>query len=352
MRQVDRSAETDATGELAVWEFAGLMLTYWCSSRCTFCYVNAGPERGGDMDVATAVSLWRSLDRLAAAHGKTMRIHLAGGEPFRDWVRLVSIIRAARDAGLTQPEKVETNASWAIDDGLTRARLELLAALGVQRLAVSTDVFHQEFVPFDRVRRCVDTARRVFGGGRVIVRWWDFFQHPLYTRRLSRTERRQAFRAAFERHKDRLTGRAAEEVAPLLPCRPAVAFQGEICAAEVLRSKHVHIDPWGHVFPGTCSGIILGRAGDARGTVEDIWHELAANWRRHPVLDAVVDGGSYELLQRAKPLGYRELEGGYADKCHLCTHIRQFLVDRNLWSDSAGPPECYARRAGKPTGPG
>ncbi|MBU0639200.1 MAG: radical SAM protein, partial [Planctomycetes bacterium] len=168
--------------ELAVWEYAGLMLTYWCSSRCAFCYVHAGPHRGEDMSVETAIALWHSLDHLAAAHGKTMRIHLAGGEPFRDWVVLVAIIRAARDAGLTPLEKVETNASWATSDGRTRSRLELLAALGTERLVVSSDVFHQEFVPFDRVRRCVETARRVFGRGRVMVRWWDFYQQPLDTR--------------------------------------------------------------------------------------------------------------------------------------------------------------------------
>src|SRR4030042_677813 len=99
--------ETDTARELAVWEFAGLMLTYWCSARCAFCYVHAGPERGGMMSLQTAVELWRGLDELAAAHGKTMRIHLTGGEPFRDWVHLVSIIRAARDAGLTPLDKVE-----------------------------------------------------------------------------------------------------------------------------------------------------------------------------------------------------------------------------------------------------
>ncbi|MCK4340675.1 MAG: hypothetical protein KAY37_02985, partial [Phycisphaerae bacterium] len=246
--------------ELAVWEFAGLMLTYWCSSKCAFCYVHAGPNRGGDMDVETALALWRSLDQLAAAHGKTMRIHLAGGEPFRDWVRLASIIRTARDAGLTPLEKVETNAFWATDDGLTRARLELLNALGTQKLVVSSDVFHQEFVPFDRVQRCVAMARRVFGPGRVIVRWWDFFQNPVNTRQLSPAAKKQAFKAALEHHSDRLTGRASEKLAPLLPGYPAERFQGHNCLAEVLQSKHVHIDPFGNIFPGTCGGIILGRA--------------------------------------------------------------------------------------------
>lgn len=210
------------TPELAAWEFAGLLVTYWCNARCAFCYVYSGPDRGGDMGIEAAIELWRSLDRLAAASGKRMRIHLAGGEPLGDWPRLAGIVRSARDAGLTPLEKIETNAFWATDDNLTRARLELLDALGVEKLVVSTDVFHQEFVPFDRVRRCVEIARKVLGRGRVRVRWWDFFHQPTELRGISPAERRQAYQTALERHKDRLTGRGppAGSIVAEIPRRP------------------------------------------------------------------------------------------------------------------------------------
>ena len=42
--------------ELACWEFAGLLLTYWCNARCAFCYVFGGPNRGGEMPVERALS--------------------------------------------------------------------------------------------------------------------------------------------------------------------------------------------------------------------------------------------------------------------------------------------------------
>lgn len=341
-RQLAETApERDRAPGLPAWEFAGLLLTYGCDARCAFCYVSAGPEHREYMGVATTLALWRSLDKLAARYGKTMRIHLSGGEPFRDWVRLASLVRAARDAGLTPLEKIETNASWATDDGLTRARLELLAALGLGKLAVSTDVFHQEFVPLERVRRCVEIGRRVLGRDRVIVRRWDFLRYPVAVRELTPAQREDAFRRALARYRDRLSGRAALELAPLLPRQPAQAFQGQSCTAEVLQSRHVHIDLHGHIFPGTCLGIIIGRATGV-STVADIWHQLAQNWRQHPVVEPVVAGGSYELLQRARCFGYCELPGGYASKCHLCTHIRQFVFDRGLWPEFIGPPECYS----------
>ncbi len=317
------------------------MLTYWCNARCAFCYVCGGPEHGLWMDPERAVGLWRGLDRLAAAAGKTMRIHLTGGEPFGDWSRLVRIIRAARDVGLTLVEKVETNAFWATDDGSTRARLELLDALGVGKLVVSTDVFHQQFVPFDRVRRCVEIARRVLGRGRVMVRWWDFFRQAPGGEALSdTTDRTAAFYRSLAAHRERLTGRAAAQLAPGLPTSPAAAFCGQNCRTEILHSRHIHIDPYGNVFPGTCAGIILGRVADD-SDVERLWRRLGDQWKRHPVLEAVVSGGSYGLLQRVVPLGYRQLPAGYANKCHLCWHIRQFLVREGQWTDLVGPPECY-----------
>jgi MoaA/NifB/PqqE/SkfB family radical SAM enzyme len=346
MKERAQSETVPADAQLAIWEFAGLLLTYWCNASCAFCYVYSGPDRGGWMSLRDALTIWRSLDRLAAQHGKTMRIHLAGGEPFGDWPWLLSLVRAAREAGLTPLEKVETNADWATTDGLTRARLEQLDALGMQTLVVSTDVYHQEFVPFERVRRCVEIAREVLGPARVHVRWWDFYKQPLDLRQLDADERRRAYADALARHKDRLTGRAADRLAELLPRHPAEHFRRQNCIKEALQSRHVHIDPFGNVFPGVCNGIILGNA--LQQAPHELWEQLSTSWAEHPVIAAVVAGGSYELMQRVKGHGYQELTGGYAGKCHLCHHVRQFLHRRGVWPEAIGPAECYASERDMP----
>lgn len=335
-------ASEQRDGAPAVWEFAGLLLTYWCNARCALCYVYSSPRRGGRLDLPDALRVWRGLDELAAAHGRQMRIHLSGGEPFGDWPHLLSIVRAARDAGLSRLEKVETNAFWATSDALVRVRLEQLDALGMERLVVSSDVYHQRFVPFERVRRCVEVGRQVLGRGRVRVRWWDFYRRPLDPRALPPARRLRCYAAALRRHRERLTGRAADRLARLLPRHPAEHFRDQHCTAQILQSRHVHIDPYGHVFPGVCNGIILGNA--LRERIPVLWSRLATDWERNPVLAAVVRGGSYALLQHAREFGYRELERGYADRCHLCHHVRRFLHARGIWPECIGPAECYGSR--------
>jgi hypothetical protein len=338
---VDGAGFTGPPLTVSPWEYAGLLLTYWCNARCAFCYVYSGPDRGGQMSIETAVALWHGLVEHAAAHGKSMRVHLSGGEPFGDWPQLAGLLRAARDAGLSPAEKVETNAFWATDDDLTRARLELLCAFGVGKLVISTDVYHQEFVPFERVRRCVRIAREVLGRRRVQVRWADFLRRPEELRLMLAADRHAAYRAALRRHRDRLTGRAADVVAPLLEARPADSFRGQNCARAILQSRHVHIDAYGHVFPGVCSGIILGKAGS--NSIDELWNRFSSAWQENPVLKALVVGGSYDLLGLAKSFGYKELPQGYADRCHLCAHVRQYLFAKGIWPDLIGPAECYGQ---------
>ena len=370
-RRQQRPSSSDAarcmtdTCELQPWHFAGLLTTYWCNARCAFCYLHCGPDRRGARPIDLGVRLWRELEAHAAAHiapaadavagrvgdaepvraATTMRIHVTGGEPFGDWPRLAELLRAARDAGCAPADSIETNAYWATDDGETRARLEVLARLGVRRLAVSCDSYHQEHVPFERVRRCVTIAHEVFGPTGVRVRWWDEY-HAMCSgvgvpaRPLSGGQGRPP-----HYNRDRLSGRAAWNLAPLLPRQPAETFRGQGCGREVLAGGHVHIDPYGHIFPGVCTGIILGRAGGSSPdapSIESLWQNLARHWREHPVLAAVAAGGSFALMQAAESLGFTPDPAGYASKCHLCTAVRQFLFERGHWPEHIGPAECYA----------
>jgi len=330
------------------WSFAGLLLTYWCNARCADCYVCSSPEAGGDMSVADALAFWEQLQS-ASPHG--CRIHIGGGEPFGRWETLIQLARRAAAAGLGPLEAVETNVFWAVDERIVRERLAALDAAGMGRLTISADPYHQQYVPIARARLAARVAEEVLGTGRVRVRWRDWLAEGFDTGALDANERAKVFGGYLARGRDRLTGRAAAELAGLTQLKPARAFVDSPCREPLLRSRHVHVDGAGIVCPGTCAGIVLGRAGRAE-SVGEIWSRL---WRRFAdadsagggetaeggVLSALVSGGPTALLEMARAAGYDARPEGYAGQCHLCWDVRRWLFGQGLFPGELAPAGVY-----------
>jgi len=317
-----------------LWRSAGLMLTYQCNAACEFCYYHCSPRKGGLMPVQTCLAAWRSLKIIA---GDAAKVHLTGGEPFLYWDHLVEILRKAVEQGLGSVDLIETNGFWAADDGIVAERLALLTSLGMERLKISVDPFHQEYVDIEPVNRLASLAVEILGPDRVQVRWEEYLSEPADIRRLSQTQRDRAYTLAYHEYPFRFTGRAAGHPAHLLASKPARDLIHTSCLAGFLGAKGVHIDPYGNVFSGTCSGIILGNLHQT--PLEEIWKAF------QPGADATIgllcEKGPCGLLEEAKELGYEELPA-YASKCHLCTHVRQFFFENGMRQAVLGPADCYA----------
>lgn len=327
------------------------MLSYWCNARCPFCYVSCGPDAKDWLEPAEAIRWWQELDELARSLGKTVRVHLSGGEPFGNWPVLREVAVLAHGKGLTAAggfQKVETNGYWATDAGIVRERVAELDRLGMQKLSVSADPYHQQFVSPELVRTCVETARQVLGPERVQVRWLDWYEDMQDLRNVPRGRRDDVFREALGRHRERLVGRAARQVAPLLEARAAGAFAPDMCEQAILGAKHIHIDPYGNVFPGTCAGVLLG---NAKGrSLREIWEDVTQRYCTNPVLSALIEGGPHVLVQYAKMLGFQPRAAGYAGKCHLCSDVRDFLFESKVFENRLGPAECYRVAHGESDG--
>ena len=310
-----------------LWRSAGLLLTYRCNAACEFCYYHCSPDKGGLMPVELCLSAWESLRTLA---GETAKIHLTGGEPFLRWDHLVEILAEGQRRKLGLVDLVETNGFWATSESLVRRRLQRLVDLGLQRFKISVDPFHQAFVPLPPVRRLAAIARDMLGPDRVLVRWEEY----LGDSGLESGEK--AYVVAYHDHPCRFTGRAADQLASLLASKPAEAFAEQTCLADFLGAKGVHIDPYGNVFSGTCSGIVMGNINET--PLERMWAQFAPE--RPRFIACLCEQGPYGLLERAETLGYERLEA-YASKCHLCTHVRQFLQERDCETATVGPAACY-----------
>jgi len=321
-----------------LWRSAGLMLTYKCNAACEFCYYNCSPRKGGLMPVETCIDAWRSLKILA---GDAAKIHLTGGEPFLYWDHLVEILQEGKRQNLGPVDLVETNGFWATEDPLIADRLNVLDGLGVQRLKISVDPFHQEYVDVEPARRLASVAKRTLGPDRVQVRWEKYLAESGW--RMADgglAERDRAYVEAYHDYPFRFTGRAAAHVADLLALKPADAFAHMDCLADFLGAKGVHIDPYGNVFSGVCSGIILGNINQT--PLEEIWKAFDPG--QNEFIGILCEKGPCGLLERAKALGYDTLPA-YADKCHLCTHIREFLFENHVEPSVIGPGDCYSPSA-------
>ena len=317
-----------------LWRSAGLLLTYHCNAACAFCYYHCTPEKGGLMPVELCLAAWRSLRTLA---GDTAKIHLTGGEPFLHWDHLVHILAEAQRLNLGPVDLLETNGFWATSDALVRERLQRLIELGVQRLKISVDPFHQEYVPLPPVQRLAAIAKEMLSPDHVLVRWEQYLDDG--GRRMAdggQQGREEMYIATFHDHPCRFTGRAADHLASLLASQPAEACADSSCLADFLGAKGVHIDPYGNVFSGTCSGIIVGNVNET--PLAEIWQRFTP--QQASLVGVLCEKGPYGLLARAEALGYRRLDA-YADKCHLCTHVRQFFFENGAETPIVGPADCY-----------
>ncbi len=319
--------------KLKLWSSAGLMLSYKCNCACEFCYYNCGPDKGGLMSVDTAIGAWAALRALA---GDSARVHLTGGEPFLYWDRLVEILEEANSRGLGGAELVETNGFWARQHRTVIERLETLNALGIRRLKISTDPFHQEHVGIEPVRLLARTAEEVLGAARVQVRWREYLDRPAGIAGVPAEQRWVRLVAAAREHPCRFTGRAAGRLAQTLASERVESLASANCGKAFLGAKGVHIDPFGNVFSGTCSGIIIGNVNER--PLDELWSQFEPG--RCELIGTLFSRGPAGLLQRAVEAGYAPAPF-YADKCHLCTSIRQFFVDNGIAGHVLGPAECY-----------
>ena len=334
------SQTTRSDPKFKLWRSAGLLLTYKCNCACEFCYYNCSPDKGGLMPVETAIKAWQSLKILA---GDSAKIHFTGGEPFLYWDHLQKILEQAQRQNLGKVDLIETNGFWATSEKIVRQRLKRLDKLGMNRFKVSTDPFHQEYVDIEPVRRLAEVAAEILGSERVLVRWRKYLDTPTEMKNLPPAKLKQQYINAINDYPCRFTGRAAGGLAEIVASKSVESLAAMNCKSDFLGAKGVHIDPFGNVFSGTCSGIIIGNinVGAVREPplLEDIWKQFDP--RSSGLISTLFNNGPYGLLAKAEELGYKRA-GFYAGKCHLCTSIRQFFFDNSVEDSIIGPAECYS----------
>ncbi len=131
----------------------GLLVTYHCQAACDHCVIRAAPDRHEEVALEDA-RVW--IRDVAAYRDRYVCVlSLTGGEPFSNLKLLRSVMEMAADSGLYV--SVVTNGFW----GASReSALDLLKSLPqICFLSVSTDIYHQKYVPFERVENAIWAIR-------------------------------------------------------------------------------------------------------------------------------------------------------------------------------------------------
>jgi hypothetical protein len=317
----------------------GLITNYFCASRCRHCLYNCSPNwEKNYIGPRAAEENLRTILQLGCSS-----VHIGGGEPLLRPDALGDILEIAASVGVAV-EYVETNSAWFKDTRSAAATLLRLRKQGLQTLLVSISPFHNEYIPFAKVKGVIEAARQTGIG---IFPWVSEFITDLSELDAGATHALTEFETLFgrdyvtrlpQRYWIHMGGRALETFRPYLADKSAQQIIDKntgSCATELLSTGHFHLDLFGNYIPGLCSGLSIAR--------EDLGNPLSAE--KYPVLTTLFHEGLRGVFKMAQEkFNYSPAKQSYINKCDLCTEIRTFLVqnDSGVTAD-LNPREFYQR---------
>ena len=137
-----------------------IVVTSKCNIGCRHCIYDCQPFSTEKL----SRSVIKDLIRQAAMLNSVKSIVFTGGEAFLEYSSLIESIALCEELGLEAA--AVTNGYWALTAQTARQKLKELK--GLKTLNVSTDSFHQEFVPADKIRNIIESCREL--GIKCVVR--------------------------------------------------------------------------------------------------------------------------------------------------------------------------------------
>lgn len=158
MSQYISNPESESKNESSVFKrsfFSNveIVVTSRCNIKCRHCIYDCQPVNTEKLCKSIIIDLIKQ----AAALNSLKSVIFTGGEAFLEYDSLVENIALCEDLGLES--SVVTNGFWALDSQITNQKLKKLKGLRI--LNVSTDSFHQEFVPVDRIRNIIKSCHKL-----------------------------------------------------------------------------------------------------------------------------------------------------------------------------------------------
>jgi hypothetical protein len=314
----------------------GLISNYHCSSTCAHCLYNCSPSR--EKDYVSFDDALRILGKVKALGCQS--VHIGGGEPLLDYEKLRDgALKAAAKLGVGI-EYVETNSSWFKSHEQACGVLRELLDNGVSTILVSISPFHNEYIPFKKLKGVVAAAHSV---GMNLFPWIADFYQDIDRFDDAKPHKLSEYAALFgdayvsalpSRYRLTRKGRALKTFASQMPQIPLERIVAESSPCRELdETWHFHADVHGNYIPGLCTGLAIA--------VDDLGKELERESYRY--LLALHEGGVARLLAEAAESGFKPKKTAYASKCELCVEARGFLaVEAKAATKDLRPLEYYS----------
>ena len=317
----------------SLYSGAGIIVTYKCSASCMHCCYSASPNRSGDyMSKETADKIFGLLKKTGC-----LSVHIGGGEPFMDFEKLLDVCKSALRHNIAI-DYIETNASWFTNEYSVSEKLKKLIAVGAECLLISIDPFHNEFVPYSRVKNLIKCCDK---NGMGTFLWQAKFERIV--RKLDENETHsleeyiQKFGNDFtekiaESYGLNFNGRALRIIEkslkfPMYSCEHFLLNETK-CAVSIKSLHHFHVDLNEDFIPPSCNGF--------RVNVFDLCGK-GLDPDKYLNFMAVADGGLNALHRRAQDVGFIPKSEGYASKCAFCFDMKKYICDSVMFQTETEP---------------
>ena len=312
----------------------GLITNYYCSSQCRHCLYGCSPRWPKKyITKEKAKNNFRLIKSLGC-----FSVHIGGGEPFLNVDGLEKVLIAAKEENI-QIDYIETNSSWFTNEGSAVDILRKLKKAGLRTLLISMSPFHNEHIPFRKVKEVMSVCRKT---GVSVFPWIQEFYPELAMFDENKKHTLDEFKEKFGgdyienipmRYWVHFGGRAIQTYKEIYPLKSlGEILNSSLGCNELTDTSHFHADLFGNYIPGLCSGISI--------KMNDLGEPLDEN--EYPIITMLYNSGVKALLETATgKLGFNPRKE-YFNKCHLCFDIRKYMVkEKAINSKELQPVEYY-----------
>ena len=238
----------------------GLITNYYCTSTCRHCLYGCSPR--WEKKYVLKSTATRMLEIISGMGCRS--IHIGGGDPFLNAAGLIDVLDAATAVGVGV-DYVETNSSWYTNHHDTVALLREMRRSGLGRLLISISPFHNEYIPFYKVKGVMAACR---DAGIDVFPWVAEFFPEIDSFDDRRSHRLEEYERAFgsdyleripSRYWIHFGGRALGTFSSSMPVYSPedICSRNAIGCGELCDTSHFHADLFGNYIPGLCSGLAI-----------------------------------------------------------------------------------------------